>query len=453
MSIKVFDKSVFIVVFFSIFLGVGKVLAQDNDSSSAEDTPVILEEISAGKEFTGIRPWRPPEYLKQENALGWSPGVFEVPKGLEVNYTFWLDVYTKYTTDQGLIHDSEYIDLIYEVLNFSTISSRADLSNAQKNAHRLRLVNESKKRVKALLKKLQNLQEPSSLTQDEKRIWDYFQKISGEKKFEEATSKKRIRFQLGQRDRMIQGIFYSGRYLEDFEKIFREAGLPIELTRLPFVESSFNVLARSRVGASGLWQIMRATGKPYMMINKAIDKRNFPLEATRLVTRIFRYNYNMLKSWPLAVTGYNHGPAGVLRLTRIHKSQELGDLMGLRSLSNSVFKDSSRGTRSMGKRRLGFASRNFYISFLSALEAEKNAAKYFGSIYWSQPLNGVEVRLSKAVQWKDILELFDGNDKMAQVYNPHITSSARRFGYLIPRKSVVYLLKDKNPSGENFLPF
>ena len=44
------------------------------------------------------------------------------------------------------------------------------------------------------------------------------------------------------------------------EEIFRQRQLPIELTRLPFVESSFNLNARSRVGASGIWQFMRSTG-------------------------------------------------------------------------------------------------------------------------------------------------------------------------------------------------
>lgn len=43
--------------------------------------------------------------------------------------------------------------------------------------------------------------------------------------------------------------------------IFRDEGLPVELTRLPFVESSFNLFARSKVGASGIWQFMKSTGR------------------------------------------------------------------------------------------------------------------------------------------------------------------------------------------------
>ena len=210
-------------------------------------------------------------------------------------------------------------------------------------------------------------------------------------------------------------------YLENFERIFREAGLPIELTRMVFVESSFNVLARSKVGASGLWQIMRYTGRPYMMINDAIDKRNHPTEATKLAAKLLRNNYQMLQSWPLAVTGYNHGPTGVLKLTKHYKSREIGDL-----------------TQNIGSRkRLGFASRNFYASFLAILEVERNAPKYFGTVQWSQPLNAVDLVLPQAMKYDDLLKCFDGDDHKAQIFNPHITSAARKGKLALPKKAVV----------------
>src|ERR1700710_2447178 len=95
------------------------------------------------------------------------------------------------------------------------------------------------------------------------------------------------------------------------EEEFRRLGLPTELTRLPFVESSFNVNARSRVGASGVWQFMRRTAKPYMKVNKDVDERNDPIKSTLASSRVLKQNYMMLDSWPLALTGYNHGPYGV----------------------------------------------------------------------------------------------------------------------------------------------
>ena len=397
------------------------VKIEGEDVEIPSDTPVTHEEIQGDRSLTSSRPWRAPEFKKQDSATGWSENTFAIPKGLETNVQFWIDIYSQYSSDQGILHDAEYIDLIYDVLDFSSISSQADLTTFQRERLKIKKVKEAKKNVIEMLKKFETLKDASTLTEKEKTVWDYFQKIEGKKKFKEAMTKSRLRFQLGQRDRIIQGIFFSGRYLEDFERIFREAGLPIELTRLAFVESSFNVLARSKVGASGLWQIMRYTGRPYMMINNAIDKRNHPTEATKLAAKLLRNNYNMLESWPLAITGWNHGPSGVLKLTKTYKSREIGDLL----LSSG------------SKHRLGFASRNFYASFLAVLEVERNAPKYFGNVQWSQPLGEVDLILPKAIKYEQVLQWFDGDDHKAQIFNPQITTQARKGKLPIPKGAVI----------------
>lgn len=378
-------------------------------SSEDLDTPVTHQEIEGDRNLTSSRPWRAPVYADQTNALGWNETAFGIPKGLEKNVAFWTDIYTKYTTDQGVIHDAEYIDLVYEVLDFTPIMMRTDINIFKKERMKVLAVKDAKARVVKLLKKLNDNTDRELLDEEEKKVWDFFANIDSKKKFHEAQDKDRIRFQLGQRDRVIQGIFFSGRYLEDFENIFREAGLPIELTRLPFVESSFNVMARSKVGASGLWQIMPYTARGFMMMNKAIDKRNHPNEGAKMAAKLFRDNFRMLSVWPLAVTGYNHGPTGVLRLTKLHKSKEIGELF-------------PRGA----KKRLGFASRNFYSSFLAILEVEKNAPKYFGNVQWSQQLAGADIKLPFDIKYTDVLRWFDGDDHKAQIFNPHITQLARQ---------------------------
>jgi membrane-bound lytic murein transglycosylase D len=384
------------------------------------DTPVTHQEIEGDRNLTSARPWRATDFTKQEGALGWTPTAFAIPRGLEVNVAFWLDIYTKYTTDQGVIHDQEHIDLIYETLDFTSIMMRTDINIFKKELMKTKRVKDAKERVKNLLQKLNDTTDPEGLNAEERKVWDYFAKFDNKKKFSEAMGKDRVRFQLGQRDRVIQGIFFSGRYLEDFEKVFKEAGLPLELSRLPFVESSFNVMARSKVGASGLWQIMPYTARGYMMMNKAIDKRNHPVEGARMAAKLLRGNFRMLGMWPLAVTGYNHGPTGVLRLTKIHKSKEIGDLF-------------PRGA----KKRLGFASRNFYASFMAIIEAERNAPKYFGNVQWSQPLASVDVKLPFAIKYTDVLRWFDGDDRRAQIFNPHITSDARKGKFPLPTGALI----------------
>ncbi len=392
-----------------------------------EDTPVTHEEIAGEKNLTTSRPWRAPDYSNQETTLGYSSTAFAVPKGLEIPVKFWIDVYSKYTTDQGVLHDSDYIDLIYEQLDFVPVVSRTDIDRFQKERIKLKMVKDAKLKTIALLEKLQKTKDPTSLSPEQKRIWDYFEKIKEPKKFLLASKKNRLRFQLGQKDRMIQGIYFSGRYIEEFEKIFREAGLPIELVRLPFVESSYNVLARSKVGASGLWQIMPYTMKGFMKRDAAIDQRNHPAEATRLAAKLMRINFNMLQSWPLAMTGYNHGPTGVLNLTKKYRTRELGELVQNLTI----------------KKRFGFASRNFYASFLAALEVSSHATQYLGPVTWSQPLDSVDVKLPIAVTYRDLLRWFENDDLKTQIFNPHITRIARTHGRAIPKGVVISVPKSK----------
>jgi membrane-bound lytic murein transglycosylase D len=398
-----------------------------SDEEVPDDTPVQFEEIAGNQSLTGKRPWRPPNYASQENSMGYSKEVFDIPKGLETNVKFWTDIYTKYTTDQGVLHDSEHIDLIYKEIDFRSISSRGDLDIYQKERAKIKILKEAKKQIISMLKKLEEIKDPSELNEEEKRIWEAFKNEETPKKFKVAQGKNRLRFQLGQRDRVIQGIFFSGRYLEEFETIFREQGIPIELTRIAFVESSFNVMARSKVGASGIWQIMPYTAKGFMKKDPAFDLRNHPIEATKLAAKLFRNNYNMLKAWPLAVTGYNHGPAGVLRLTKRYKTRELGELVENVSSSKSF----------------GFASRNFYASFLAILKIEAEAPKYFGQVQWSELLNQVNLKTEFPIKYADLLRWFDGSDEKLQIYNPHINKIARTGKKDIPAGVVVSVMKDK----------
>lgn len=364
-------------ILYTLILSSSVALAQNDIASQ-----VVPQVLSRSPEE--IRPWRAPVFTEQSSALGYIDQTFSIPKGMEKKVQFWIDIYTKYTSNQGVIHDAENVDTVYDVV---------DLTGLKTDREKQKKVDEVKK-------------------------------IIGEKLSKEE--KDRLRFQLGQKDRMQDAIFYSGRYIEDMEKIFRDAGLPIELTRLAFVESSFNIMARSKVGASGIWQIMPYTARPYKMISPVVDKRNHPLEATKLAAKLLRQNYNMLESWPLAVTGYNHGPTGVLKMTKSYNTRELGELV----------------ENVKSRKSFGFASRNFYASFLAALEVEKNASKYFNAVNWSKPLNSQDLKLPVAVKYKDIVAWFDGDDTKAQVFNPHLTSKARK-GSPIPAHTVIAVPKDK----------
>ncbi|HYX35891.1 MAG TPA: lytic transglycosylase domain-containing protein [Oligoflexus sp.] len=159
-----------------------------------------------------------------------------------------------------------------------------------------------------------------------------------------------LRGQGGLSDTFREAFRTSELYLPRMERIFRNHGLPPELTRIVFVESMFNLRARSKVGASGLWQLMPKTARAYIRVNRYVDERNSPLKATEAAARILRGNHAELGNWPLAITAYNHGLGGMKRAVARTGSTRLSDIIQ-RYRSPSF----------------GFASSNFYAEFLAAL--------------------------------------------------------------------------------------
>ncbi len=395
--------------------------AKANESTLAS-FPDVLEEI----DLQTARKWRPPNFTNQENALGYDISTFSVPPGMEERISFWIDIYTKYSTNQGLMHDSLHVNLVYDVIDFQDIMSDEALSKSQKRRARRKRVKNKKREIQKRLKSLQRLSSPAGLSGEDLRYWYLFSNIKGKYKFRDAIGRNRLRFQLGQSDRFYKGIYLSGRYLERMEKIFVEKGLPKELTRLPFVESSFNYKARSKVGASGIWQFMRYTGRQYLKMNMSVDERNDPIRATEAAAKLLRSNYKMLESWPLAVTGYNHGPAGVRRMVKKFKTRSLAELIEKR-----------RG-------RFGFASANFYSSFLAALVVEKNATSFFKTLFWKQPLTGKEIRLKKHISKVELLKWFDGDVDKAKEFNPHLNRNVWRNYVRVKKRNFVRVPEEKH---------
>jgi membrane-bound lytic murein transglycosylase D len=367
---------------------------------------------------TTQRLWTPPDYASQKNILGYDSTTFQVPEPMKDRVQFWVDIFTKYSTSQGVLHDSRYVHIIYEPVDLSPLDKNHYLTYRQRFKAEQKLIDERKDKIKEILLKLHETKDPSGLTGEELRYWKMFESVEEENKFLEASQKGRLRFQLGQSDRFKKGIFYSGRYLQEMEKIFESYGLPKELTRLPFVESSFNVKARSKVGASGIWQFMRGTGREYMKVNELIDERNDPIEATIAAAKKLRNNYRALNSWPLAVTAYNYGVYGMKRIVEKYQSTELYDYIGKRPSS-----------------RFGFASESFYASFLAALEVEKNANKYFGEVVWDDPFTYEKIVLDRSLPVQDLKSFFPNDD--LTTYNQHLSSKILKGGVPIPAKTQI----------------
>ena len=272
------------------------------------------------------------------------------PPELERDVQFWIRVYTQVDTNSGFLHDEHNLAAVYETLHFDPNTSPHQ---------RQKLVEQGKDRIAAALRRIAAAN-GGPLAESDQKIRDLWGEEATPARLREAADE--VRFQLGQADRFKEGLIRSGAWETHIAETLANLGLPAELAVLPHVESSFNPAAYSKVGAAGLWQFMRSTGRRYMRIDSAVDDRLDPFRSTEAAAQLLAYNYRLLGSWPLALTAYNHGAEGV---RRAKESLGTDDIVKI--------------VRNYKGRTFGFASRNFYVSFLAALEVDRNPEKYFGA--------------------------------------------------------------------------
>ncbi|HVF16649.1 MAG TPA: LysM peptidoglycan-binding domain-containing protein [Steroidobacteraceae bacterium] len=329
-------------------------------------------------------------YLLAATTYAASDG-FPRPEELERDVAFWRRIYSEVSTSGGLLHDPERLDVVYEVIKFP-----ADLPPRQRSKR----IDELKTKYGTILDRLATADE-STLTEEERRVHDLWPKGTRRARFEQAAEE--VRFQLGQADRFREGIVRAGAYRDYIAATFEKAGLPRELAALPHVESSFNTYAYSKVGAAGMWQFMRATGRRFMRIDGVVDERLDPYRSTQAAAKFLEQNYIVLGSWPLALTAYNHGTAGMRR------AQEQ---MGTSDIAVIARKYQSRS--------FGFASRNFYVAFLAALEIDQDPEKFFGPVQRHPVDNSRVVELPNFIPVSRIAKALDLETDSLRRLNPSL---------------------------------
>lgn len=106
-------------------------------------------------------------------------------------------------------------------------------------------------------------------------------------------------------------------YFPLFEATLDKYDVPLEMKYLALVESALNPRAKSRVGATGLWQFMYSTGKIYDLdVSSYVDERMDPVVSTEAAAKYLKRLYNMFDDWDLALAAYNSGPGNVSKAIR-----------------------------------------------------------------------------------------------------------------------------------------
>ncbi|WP_458628220.1 LysM peptidoglycan-binding domain-containing protein [Winogradskyella sp. PC D3.3] len=106
-------------------------------------------------------------------------------------------------------------------------------------------------------------------------------------------------------------------YFPMFEQEFDNQNIPLEMKYLAIVESALKPRARSRVGATGIWQFMYGTGKEHHLeVSSYVDDRSDPIKATKAAGEYLNRMYRVFNDWDLALAAYNSGPGNVNKAIR-----------------------------------------------------------------------------------------------------------------------------------------
>ena len=268
----------------------------------------------------------------------------EIPGQLYPDVSFWIRIYSDVSTQRGLIHDSENLNIVY----YETSDNRVQIENY----------------TKELIEDLNFLAENTDkkkLSSQQIRILEIWGDNTNKSEFKKAA--QRVRWQRGQLENFLYGLERSRIYKSYGEKIADQKSLPKSLLLIPHLESSFNTTAVSSANAVGMWQFTKSTGQDYMQIDDLMDERLDPYISTSAGLTLLKDYFEILESWPLAITAYNHGITGVRAAVKE---------LGTKSITEIL--------RNYKGPRFGFASRNFYPQFLSVNKIIDDLDSYFPNI-------------------------------------------------------------------------
>jgi hypothetical protein len=273
---------------------------------------------------------------------------FQVTDDIKERVLFWMRIHTQYSSYMRVLHDRNNPSIIYGVADFTPLF-RESKSDSKAMYRLYRFEREIQKELKARLSEAAGLTKTSKLSPWERSTLRELLSKSGALGSVEAAARiASIRSQTGQRDEFMMALTRSEDLLPYIEATLRSYDLPVEIGRIPFVESSFNPRAYSKVGATGMWQFMPITARQFISHTNP-DLWSDPLLQTRAAARMLLIFRSMLPDWSTTVTAYNSGAGRLQRLSRKYRAKSIGKLLETQDPTG-----------------LGFAGKNFYAQFISA---------------------------------------------------------------------------------------
>jgi membrane-bound lytic murein transglycosylase D len=213
-------------------------------------------------------------------------------------------------------------------------------------------------------------------------------------------------FQTREAELLRESLVRMGRYQGMVEEELAARRLPQSLAYLPIVESWYNPVAVSWVGAVGLWQFMNPTARGMgLRVNRLIDERRDPYLATPRALDFLGSLHDQFGSWFLALAAYNGGPG---RMDRVLRRRAPG-VDGHDGLFLEVRRDLPRETR------------NFVPRFLAVAIIARNPAAYgFGDVFPEGPLVFDEVEVPDATSLDVVGRAAGVEQRSVELLNPQL---------------------------------
>lgn len=339
------------------------------------------------------------------------PAEFPVPQTLVPNVEFWRNTFSTYESTQTVIHDDRHLDVVFSVVDVEDLVSREASAVAIERAQDDRVRREVRK-YQDVLRRLARDKSAGGAEAD--RVRSLYAR-SARQATDYGAAASRVRGQTGLKDRFEEALQVSGMFMEGIEQSLARHGVPREVKCLPFVESMFNYRARSKVGASGAWQFTPGTGRLYLQMDAAVDARSDVWLAAEGAARMLSEHHASVQSWPLALTGYNHGIAGMRRAVRQVGTSDIGVVVDRYS-----------------SRTFGFASRNFYAEFVAAVTVFADRQALFPGVEPLPTLRFDELAPGKFVSLLDLAHLTETDTAELVSLNPALHDEVARGRLLVP---------------------
>ncbi len=227
---------------------------------------------------------------------------------------------------------------------------------------------------------------------------------------------------------LIQSMRRAGRYRPYIVSEMKKAGLPVELSWLPLIESGFKIRALSKSRALGLWQFIPSTGYKFgLNRNYYIDERLDPVKSTKAAIEYFKELHKIFGDWSTVLAAYNCGEGRVLRIIRQQNINYLDNFWDL-------------------FQKLPMETAMYVPRFLAVLHIMKNPAKYNININDElKPFKYKTFTIKKQIRLKDIAKEIGCNYQTLKDLNPELRYALlppEEYGLRIPQsKADIFLAK------------